>query len=350
MPPRAAHAPLSALLAIALATAPLASSLAQAAPTKTPAPASSGSASAASAPKDPKKDAAKLEEARAHRDKGLKLYKDGAYEAALVEFERAYELAPTWRLHYNIALIHKAMNDFAGALDRFERYLSEGAAEVPPDKKKEVGQEITALRAKIGTLRVTVKPAEAADVEIALDDVPIGKAPLDKPVIVNPGKRRVSATRPGGVPVTKVVSVAAGETIDVSLELPAPPVIAEPLKPPKEASPPRAQVSSSGPWIGLGVAGGLVVVGTVTGVLALSASSKLGDLRDGGPSTRADLDAQQRTVRAWSITTDVLFVGAIATASVSLYYLFKSPTQTSETTKGPRVGVGPGSVVVFGEF
>lgn len=339
--PRAAPSPLASLswlLALAIATAPLS---ARAAPTKAPAPAKD-------APKDPKKEAAaKLEEARAHRDKGLKLFKEGAYEAALVEFERAYEIAPTWRLHYNIALIHKQMNDFAGALARFERFLAEGGAEVPADRKKEVDKEIVGLRAKVGGVRVTV---DVEGAEIALDDVPVGKSPLAAPLVVNPGKRRVTATSSGGVPITKVVSVAAGETVDVSLTIPAPVVVTEPLRATKPEAPrPRASVSSSGPWIGLGVAGGLAILGTVTGVVALGASSKLGDLRDGGPSTRADLDAQSRTVRTWTITTDVLFASAIATASVSLYFLLKSPG-SAEAPKGPRVGVGPGSVVVFGEF
>lgn len=337
---------LATALAGVLAAAPLP---ALAAP---PSPSASASAKAPAKPgaKEPPKDAAKLEEARAHRDKGLKLFKDGAFEAALVEFERAYELAPTWRLHYNIALILRQMNDFAGALDRFERFLSEGGAEVPADRKKEVDKEIAALRGKVGAVRVAIEGAPAgASVEIAIDEVPIGKTPLAKPIVVNPGKRRVTATREGLAPVTKLVTVAAGETIDVTIALPSP----TPTPLAKTAAPadaPRASVSSSGPWIGLGVAGGLAIFGTVTGVLALGASSKLGDLRDGAPSSRADLDAQARTVRAWSITTDVLFLGAAATASVSLYFLLKSPGSHDAPSKGPRVGLGPGSVVVMGEF
>jgi hypothetical protein len=343
-----AHRPVAALLAAALAGAPppaLAAPPAASASASSKAPAKPGA-------KDPPKDAAKLEEARTHRDKGLKLFKDGAYEAALVEFERAYELAPTWRLHYNIALIHRQMNDFAGALDRFERFLSEGAAEVPADRKKEVDKEIAALRAKVGAVRVTIEGAPAgSSVEIAIDDAPIGKTPLAKPVVVNPGKRRVTATREGLAPVTKLVSVAAGETVDVSIALPSPtPIAATPRADAPADAPPRAGVSSSGPWIGLGVAGGLAIFGTVTGVVALRASSKLRDLRDGAPSSRADLDAQARSVRTWSITTDVLFLGAAATASVSLYFLLKSPGSNDAPSKGPRVGVGPGSVVVMGEF
>jgi hypothetical protein len=343
---RRARRVLAALLAGALAAAPL--------PAFAAPPAASASASAKPGAKDPPNDRAKLEEARTHRDKGLKLFKDGAYEAALVEFERAFELAPTWRLHYNIALIHRQMNDFAGALDRFERFLSEGGAEVPADRKKEVDKEIAALRAKVGALRVVVEGAPAgASVEIAIDDVPIGKAPLAKPVVVNPGKRRVTATPEGLAPVTKLATVAAGETIDVSIALPPPPAPLGTPTPKRDApadAPPRASLSSNGPWIGLGVAGGLAIFGTVTGVLALRASSKLSDLRDGAPSSRADLDAQARTVRTWSITTDVLLLGAAATASVSLYFLLKSPASNDAPSKGPRVGIGPGSVVVMGEF
>src|SRR4026208_2260108 len=50
--------------------------------------------------------ASKTDEARARYERGLKLYSDGAYDAARSEFERAYAIAPTYKVLYNIGLVH----------------------------------------------------------------------------------------------------------------------------------------------------------------------------------------------------------------------------------------------------
>ena len=59
---------------------------------------------------------AQIDEARQRRDRGLKLYEDGAWDAALSEFQRAYDLAPTYKLLYNLALAHRQLNDYAAAV------------------------------------------------------------------------------------------------------------------------------------------------------------------------------------------------------------------------------------------
>ena len=66
-------------------------------------------------------------EVEARYKRALELFNDGSYDAARLELKRAYELAPTYRILYNIALVNVELNDYAGALDAFERYLSEGS-------------------------------------------------------------------------------------------------------------------------------------------------------------------------------------------------------------------------------
>ncbi|MEO7096362.1 MAG: hypothetical protein ABI175_24095, partial [Polyangiales bacterium] len=43
-------------------------------------------------------DASVKAEAKTRYDKGVKLYGEGAYEAALVEFQRAYDLNPSYKI------------------------------------------------------------------------------------------------------------------------------------------------------------------------------------------------------------------------------------------------------------
>src|SRR5258706_11403937 len=105
--------------------------------------------SAKTCPPVSKPDEAALKEAMSHFEKGLALYAEAALEASLVEFERAYELAPSYRILYNEAQIHRGLNNFADALLNFERYLYCGGDEVPADRREEVGREIASLKPRI---------------------------------------------------------------------------------------------------------------------------------------------------------------------------------------------------------
>jgi len=59
--------------------------------------------------------AAQRKEAEARYKRALELFNDGSYDAARLELKRAYELAPTYRILYNIALVNVELNDYVGA-------------------------------------------------------------------------------------------------------------------------------------------------------------------------------------------------------------------------------------------
>src|SRR5690349_8071602 len=50
-----------------------------------------------------------------HFERGVMLYGDGAHRAALIEFERAYETLPDFRLLYNIAHVRMLLEDYLAA-------------------------------------------------------------------------------------------------------------------------------------------------------------------------------------------------------------------------------------------
>src|SRR5947207_9603796 len=66
------------------------------------------SSGAAIAQADRPKQGVMTDEARAHLSKGGKLYNDGAYDAALIEFQRAYDLSGNYKILYNLAQIGRA--------------------------------------------------------------------------------------------------------------------------------------------------------------------------------------------------------------------------------------------------
>src|SRR3954465_9847176 len=90
--------------------------------------------------------AASVEEARQHYKRGVDLYGEANYTAALIEFRRAYEIAPNFSVLYNIGQIHYQLHDYADSLRTFQAYLSEGGNKVPSARRTEVEREVAYLR------------------------------------------------------------------------------------------------------------------------------------------------------------------------------------------------------------
>ena len=295
-------------------------------------------------------------EARARLEKGKKLYEEGAFEAALVEFQRAYELAPSYKILYNIGLIEQQLNDFVASLRAYERYLKEGGKDVAASRKSEVEKSIAALKQSIATVNVKVN---VDDAEISVDDQPVGKSPLADAVLVNAGKRRIVATKDGRS-TAKVVSVAGGDTTTVTLEVPtsAPPPAPVVATPTTTSTTPNSDVAEAPtkkrpiPWIGVAVTGALAAGAVVTGVLALSSSNKLKNDRDTLGTPRSTLDGDQTSVKRWSITSDVLLAGAAVAGAITLVVYLKKPSDEpkSGSITTMNVGFAPTGVVLSGSF
>lgn len=285
-----------------------------------------------------------MAEARKHYDLGLKLYEDGNYEGARVEFERALSIAPSYRILYNIGLAYRQLNNYVDALAAFERYLSEGGTEIPKDRRESVEKEIAELRPRIGRVAITTNVPGA---ELAVDGVVVGKAPMANPQPVNPGMRKVSASSPGYLPVTKSITVTAGEraTVDIQLE---------------KLSQTQYVERKSNPWVLPTVIGwsatGVAAISTgVLGGLALGAKSDQEDkLAQPGVSADELANARDKT-QTLSAASDVLLGTTVVFALVSGYFTYRLITHKTEEqpVQGKRtfdVAVGPTGLAAFGRF
>ena len=283
-------------------------------------------------------------EARAHYDRGVQLYKEAAYEAALVEFERAYQLVPSFRILYNMGQIRYEMNSFAAALKLFRRYLADGGTDVPQERKVEVEKRIAELELRVATVTVTV---DTPDALVRVDDVVIGKSPLKEPLVVDIGYRKITAAKDGKTD-TKIVSVAGGDKIDVALS------VAGNATAPIEGTPTpsTSTKSSSIPWVPWAITGALTASAVVMGLLTLKKMGDLSNERSDPNATRDSLDSALSREKTFAITTDVLAAGAVIAGGVSLYFTFasKSPSAKNTGASSIQVGVGPGSVALFGAF
>jgi hypothetical protein len=269
---------------------------------------------------DWKKTTDKMGEARKRYQLGLKLYEDGNYEAARIEFERAMTLAPSYKILYNIGLAYKQLNNYVDALHAFEEYLSQGGNEIPADRRADVQKEIAEIKPRIASVTVT---SNVPGADVSIDDVQAGKTPLDKPLLVNPGVRKFSAQAKGYFPTTKTITVGSSEKASVVLDLNALP---------KET---RLVERKSNPWtlptvIGWSATGAAAIATTVFGVLALGAKSdqKTKDTTFG--TSTDDRNAARDKTTTLATVTDVLGITTIVFAGVSAYFTIRLVGHTPE--------------------
>lgn len=325
----------------------------QAPATGGPQPAS-GEASAPDAPSD--QDPV-VEQARQHFREGLDRTTEGRLVEALAAFQKAYDLSPSYRILYNIGQVSRHVGDAPRSLRAFERYLADGGAEIEPARRAEVEAEIAALRPQVGALRVKVDAGAA----VLIDGERVGEAPLEVPIYVRPGARRLRAERPGRPPAEVTIDVPAGQSTEVELVLPASPRAPVPLQP---RTPPRTAPAPQPPpdqrrsslWIGWAATGALATGAVVTGALALVSAAQLDDARYAGPDRRPPADSEVSAigarVDALAGATDVLLGATAIGLGITLAFTLSASGDARPAGGAPRVAVsgGPGGAWIAGSF
>jgi hypothetical protein len=264
--------------------------------------------------------------ARSHFAHGVKLYEEDDFRAALIEFNRAYELAPNWAVLYNVGQSYYQLRDYANALRTLERYVQEAGAQIASDRGAQVARELEELRGRVAhvTLNASVEGAD-----ISLDDAPLGTSPLAAPVLVGAGRHKITASKAGYAPAIRVVDIAGGDKIAVGLDLvaEAPPPAAAPVESPSYAG--------AGVVLALGIAG--VAVGTVFGVAAIENKSTLNkdcNTQKACPSSeQGDIDAFSRN---GAISTVGFGVGAAGLVLGAYLFFHERSKERASTASGPR--------------
>jgi hypothetical protein len=290
------------------------------------------------------------EAGRNHFDRGVDYYRDGNINAALIEFKRAYDVAPNFRVLYNLGQVANALNDYVEAQRYYQRYLQDGGSEVDAERRAEVNAQISKLSGRIANLTVLCNVDGA---QIYLDDVPVATTPLSGPLRVSAGTRRVSAAVSGKPRSTRVVEAVGGERLTVEIEL-AETSAPQPAAPQALATAEPQQTSSGpGPALWLGIATGALAVGTaVVGSLAATDGSKYHDALDRS-TTASELDRLHDRAATKGLITDILLGATVITGGLTLYFAIwggKSDTPPSETRAQAKLSVGVGSLQLNGQF
>ncbi len=283
----------------------------------------------------------------------MTLRSKGDVEQALAKFKAAYALWPSPSTGLELGRTHMMLGQLIEARERFLE-----TAKLPPkptetpaaqEAREEARKLADTLQPKIASLTFKVTGAPpGSSVRITLDGRELPNETLATARKVNPGKHVAIGRAPGAADVTVEVELGEGEVREVPLVFGAP---VAPPPPPSDAKKgdAKARGTSSLTYVGFGLAGVGLVVGGVTGVLAVSKASSLRDACDGErcpPSAHGDVDSYQRMGTISTISFAVAGVGA----AVGLYGLLSSPSKEPSSHARITPWIGLGSAGVGGAF
>ncbi len=265
------------------------------------------------------------DEAQDRYKRGIELYEEENFTAALVEFKRAYELIPAYQVLYNVARTCYQLRDYVCALRTFERYVADGASSIDAKRKEEVEREMVSIRRRVAnvTLRAT------AGATISVDGGAVGDAPLPTVLHVNEGRRLIRATMVGHDPVEKVLDYVGGATTSLDLSFSAQSVATGPQR--DYTVPSTEKSSSNAKWYLWGGTAVLAVATGVTGGLALGASGDAKDIRNNGGSL-SDYDSAESKMRSLSVVTDVLGIATLGMGVAALIVTLSSGSSEARTS------------------
>ncbi len=149
---------------------------------------------------------------------GVEQFAQGRYQQALSLFVDAYETEPVARILYNIAMCHRALDQTPESVNAFRAYLRrEDPARMNPEVRAEVESLLEELESGIGDLIVRLSPEDAT---FLFDgrEAPAMWREADS-VAVAPGEHQLEARLEGYVEARRGVSIVAGESVTVTIEL-----------------------------------------------------------------------------------------------------------------------------------
>jgi len=269
-------------------------------------------------------------EAREHFRRGIEFFNQADYTLALIEFDRAYELVPTYRVLFNIGQVNFQLNNYARSLAAFRRYLLDGGADVSPDRRAAVEADIASLLKRVASVHVTTN---VEGVEVHVDDTPVGKTPLVEPVLVDAGQHILRFSAPGYETQSRTVVLAGRDKIDLATVMKKQTVV---VVTPQSIMPSSAPMVVS--WTTAGV---FATTAIVTGLLSLNSQSSLEKLRDSTQYvSRGEIDGVASRAETYALVADIALAGAVVATGVALYFTLRKAPSSPAPGAEPMTATG----------
>lgn len=155
-------------------------------------------------------------EARAHFERAVTLYTDSNFEAALVEFQRAFALSENPNLLYNLGAVYESLGRFVEARDALDAYRMRGTPSVVASRAVELDARLARLRERIGTIRVLV---ETPGLRARLDGVEVPIERLRAGLSVSAGVRVLTLFADGYLPREERRELTGGQSVLIDAPL-----------------------------------------------------------------------------------------------------------------------------------
>jgi hypothetical protein len=314
--------------------------------------------------------------AQALFDEAKKLMAAGNFAQACPKLEESQRLDPTSGTLINLADCYEKQGRIASAWSAFLDAAAAANRAGHNDRGKAARDRAAALAPRLSKIAIAVAGGDTvAGIEVKRDGTVVGKAQWGVPLPADQGLHKVTVSAPGRKTWEQSVLVkGGGDTLTVAvpeLEMagapaaappaatPAPPAPpATPLMPPAGAVQPttdeRPETSGglsaqkSGALVagGVGVAG--IVVGSIFGLKAFSKHDEAALQCDPECHDQAGMDLKAEAKSAGNISTVAFVVGAAGLAGGALLWFTAGSAKAG--TSAPRVGFGPGGILVKGAW
>lgn len=293
--------------------------------------------------------------AREHYAEGKKLYDEGKFKEALVEFTAAYEAKSHPTVLKSIAECQVQIGDIAGAVQTLEKFLKAPEA----SDKKSAENRLKELRMMPVAVILVSVPDGA---KVAVDGEKIREVTPTKTTL-SPGEHSVTFTADGYEPLSKTFTVSLDDSNALSVDFategtplaaaPEAPA-AEPAAMPEESIPamPETTAQNGLPkafWAMAAVTGAGLISGTVFGTMALSMED---DYKDN--PTQSKKDAGQRDALIADVSFGLAAAAAIAgTVLITVHKRKSKPSEYSDSAKftvlpsATPESLGLGAVIEF---
>ncbi len=299
---------------------------------------------------------------------GVHAFQAGEYPVANEKLERAYAVMRVPSLGLWSARTLVKLGKLIEAAERYTEVtrlsVVGGDAAVQKKAQQDAQTELEATQALIPTVLIRVQNADAVSITLTIDGVSVSSQMIGEATPVNPGRHHIEAVSGKRKATTDITSTerqqeeavlvfskegapAVGEATPP--EASAASVEATPNAPPGESSSssPRSPQRLVG-FVALGVGGAGLVLGGITGVVALSKKSDLDKNPQCADDHRCPASANSE-VSSYNTMRTVSSVGFIAggvLAATGLVLVLTAPHQESTVS----FMVSPSSVAFRGQF
>ncbi|MBI4952323.1 MAG: hypothetical protein HY908_09835 [Myxococcales bacterium] len=286
--------------------------------------------------------------------KGLDDMMAGRYATGCPALAESQFLDPRVGTLFTLAECESKAGRIASASAHYAEYLRV-YAQLPADKRdKQRGREevskaqVAALEPLVPRLVLVLPPDAPPGTVVKQDGELVAATSLGAELRVDPGAHVFTAEAPGRPPQETRITVDRAERKRVVVPIGAPPSAPEPSEPEPDAQPDDGSTLRAA-GIAVGAAGvASLVVGAVTGGLALAEAGKTKDDCSGTVCTQVGLDAAARARALGNASTATFVVGGVGVAAGLAMFLLAPPAEPAPGKNGVALRPWVGSTVTTG--